>query len=1011
MARMSRREFLQIAAGGGALLASEPVSRAVDKLIPYVIQPEKIRPGVWVTFATTCRECPAGCGMHVRTMDGRALKAEGNPVHPINSGGLCARGQSSLQGLYDPDRVRNPLVRKGAKRDKTDWTAALGQIAARIRQGGRVAVMSDIQTGAMAEIMEAFAKTFGGRVLYYEPFNYEALREAHQRAFGVPAIPDYRIDQCELVVTFAADFLETWISPVEFARAFSQMRAYKDKKVGRMVYFGPRLSMTAANASECFLVPPGQELPVALGMLNVIVEKGWAKAGVEFVKKAMQDGGIGKMALPSGVSQGQVEALARAFVQAAGSVALAGPAGATSETAIQTCLAAALLNYAAGRVGRTVDFSRQHALGSAATEAQARGFLSRLSADDVLFIHNANPAFALNGAAEDIGRAGMVVYLGTMPDETAMLADWVLPTEGPLESWGDYEPWSGIHGLMQPTTARLFDTLPAGDILLELARRAGKTINAPAGNPAAPASFMDWLRGRWEGMGGRLAATQPAADFWKQCLQNGGCWEQPAPAPLALKGGQGLKLSWPGAGSGSSSGGVTTMPSAAPATGASAELWVWPSILFFDGRTANRPWLQEAPDPVSYAVWSSWVDVHPEKARVLGLADGDIVELKTHYGAVEAPARITEDQPPEVVALAFGQGHTALGQEASVAMEGDKKVPRANAFKLLGEVKEGRLFPAVTLRKTGRRYETIYSGFTQAQHGRKIMQWVTLSEVSKLGPGEGDQLILPLPEGYREGKDIYKPRQYKHRWAMAIDLHRCIGCGACAVACYAENNVAVVGPKWHRNFREMAWLKIVPYRKQDDPRRLGFLPMLCQQCDAAPCEPVCPVFASVHNEEGLNAQVYNRCVGTRYCANNCPYKVRRFNWLNVQWGPAELNEAPKGPVGPYLAARAPLHLQLNPDVTVRSRGVMEKCTFCIQRIRQAQHQAKRENREVRDGEIQPACAQSCPAEVFTFGDLADPDSQVTRLTRKDPRRYHVLEELNTKPAIAYLRRIDDSEKT
>jgi molybdopterin-containing oxidoreductase family iron-sulfur binding subunit len=254
-------------------------------------------------------------------------------------------------------------------------------------------------------------------------------------------------------------------------------------------------------------------------------------------------------------------------------------------------------------------------------------------------------------------------------------------------------------------------------------------------------------------------------------------------------------------------------------------------------------------------------------------------------------------------------------------------------------------------------------------------------------------LILPLAESYTKEHDLYKGHKHKnHRWAMTIDLHRCIGCGACAVACYAENNIPVVGKRRVREGRHLPWLRIVPYRRlEQEPLRIAWLPMLCQHCDSAPCEPVCPVFASVNNEEGLNAQIYNRCIGTRYCSNNCPYKVRRFNWLNIAW-------------------KEPLNWQLNPEVTVRVRGVMEKCTFCIQRIRNGQHRAKRENRKVKDGEIQPACVQSCPAKVFSFGDLLDPGSQVSKITREHPRRYHVLEELNTKPAVTYLFRILQEDK-
>ena len=332
-----------------------------------------------------------------------------------------------------------------------------------------------------------------------------------------------------------------------------------------------------------------------------------------------------------------------------------------------------------------------------------------------------------------------------------------------------------------------------------------------------------------------------------------------------------------------------------------------------------------------------------------------------------------------VAALAFGQGHTRLGEVA----EGRG----ANAFALLTRGGPESLFGAVSLRKTGEQRRLINLSATQDQYGRGIVQWMPRQKLRAMQESDGDEIIWPLPQGYDPHRDLYPPHEYRnHRWAMVVDLDRCIGCGACETACYAENNIPVAGPESLARGREMSWLKVPPYRHPQDSHRVGFLPLPCQHCDAAPCEPVCPVFAAVHNDQGLNAQIYNRCIGTRYCSHNCPYKVRRFGWFDPHW-------------------REPLHLQLNPDVTVRSRGVMEKCTFCIQRILYAEHRAKAEGRPLRDGEVQPACVQSCPTRTFTFGDLMQPDSQVSRLF-KHPRRYQLLQELNTKPAVVYLKRIE-----
>jgi molybdopterin-containing oxidoreductase family iron-sulfur binding subunit len=711
--------------------------------------------------------------------------------------------------------------------------------------------------------------------------------------------------------------------------------------------------MTAANADDFLLVPPGGERRVALAMLKVIVEKGWAKQDLGEMGRA-----AAALAGPvDGVPQERIEGLAKAFVEARASVALPGPDAGLGPAARDTALAVALLNYAAGRIGQTVDFSRPHALSSAATHDQVSAALSGLTADDVLIIHNANPAHTLPGTADGIRKAGTVVYLGTMLNETAALADWVLPIDSPLELWGDYEPTRGYHSLMQPTMARLYDTRSAGDVLLAVASAAGRPLARAAG-------FEEWLRQRWDGLRERLAPQAEPSAFWQEALRRGGVWED-APAgegaqPSALR-----PASF-------------SQPPAGNAAG-DADLWLWPSIFLYDGRTANRGWMQEAPEPVSYAAWGSLIDIHPGLASKLGIADGDVVELKNDRGAVEAPVRVTEDVAPGVTALAFGQGHTKLGRNADGR--------GANAFLLLDAAAGESGFGRAAVRRTGRRAEPAYASTTQEQHGRKVVQWAALSGVRAMKPGEGDRLIMPLPEGYDRQRDFYPVHPYQnHRWAMAVDLQRCIGCGACAAACYAENNLAVTGESEVRKGREMAWIKVVPYRNQEDARRLGFIPLMCQQCDAAPCEPVCPVFASVHDDEGLNNQVYNRCIGTRYCSNNCPYKVRHFNWFNHEWV-------------------KPLDLQLNPDVTVRCRGVMEKCTFCVQRIRRVEYRAKAEGRPVHDGEIQPACVQTCPTRALIFGDLMSEEAEVTRLTRRDPRRYHLLEELNTKPAVAYLRRI------
>src|SRR5574337_1166479 len=963
---LSRRTFMKVAAISGATLASDAGVKYVDKLVPHVKQPDPLHPVERHTIATTCRECPAGCGMHISHRDGRITKAEGNPAHPVNRGGLCARGQSALQGIYDPDRVSGVHVRekRGDPLSPDTWQRAFARIGERLREAnGRVAIMSRLETGSLAEIMSAFAKTFGSnRLLFYEAFDYGPLRKAHESLFGRAVIPYYRLDQSDYLLSFGADFLESWVSNVQFAWQYADMHELKDGKIGRYDYIGPRLSMTAASADNYIRVSAGREKDLALAMLRSMHDQQLVKTGANLLAPFVRNVGI-QAAAKSGISEKDIKAMAKRFASSR-SAALPGPVGATGKEAEQLALAVSLLNLAAGSIGKTMDFSRPHALSNTATGEQVDVFLDTLTPRDVLIIHKANPVYTRPGSEEYLKKAGAIIYLGTMLDETAAISDVFLPVHDDLESWGEYEPWAGIRSLMQPTMGSFTDCLDAGDILIRLAalnqKVLGKDVN---GSPLQTAAA--WLQDRW-----RRQVQAP----WDESLRNGGYWSG------FIKGGHGMGFALRTR--------AIIPPDSARVTGLDnneAFLWLWPSVMLFDGRTANRGWIQEAPEPVSTIMWGSWIDIHPKKAGRLGIHDGDVMEIITtgDRQSIQAPARVTPEVSEDVVAVCFGQGHTALG--ANAANVG------ANAFKLLprGPGFEG-YFGRVFIKRTGRKERISFGMTTKEQHDRDLLRWVRLDAARTMKPGP---LILPLPEGYARERDLYAPhRHYLHRWAMSIDLQRCIGCGACAVACYAENNLLVVGKdglggqrgilrsagerglKGTNEGRIMAWLRIVPYRHKDDPLRVGFLPMLCQHCDAAPCEPVCPVFASVNNEEGLNAQIYNRCIGTRYCSNNCPYKVRRFNWLNTWWKP-------------------PLDRQLNPEVTVRSRGVMEKCTFCVQRIRNAEYRAKRENRKLRDGEIQPACVQSCPAKVFAFGDLLDPESKISRITREHPRRYHVLEEL------------------
>lgn len=941
---LSRRSFLQAIAGGAA---APTLALGSSALLSDPDASPHMKAGQWTVLATTCRECPAGCGMHVRCRENRPIKCEGNPEHPVNKGGLCPRGQSAVQGLYDPDRIRTPHYRgDGGSLRATEWSVVEQDIAKAAAKAKRLFVVSELKAGASSEVMQSFCDSVGipAKLLFYEPIHYTALRKANQKLFAILDIPSYRLDRSGFILNFGADFLEFWVSNVQFTRQFAEMHHRRDDstgEMGRMAYLGQRFSMTAANADAYHAVPRDRELPIALAILNRLVKINPADANLRQIASMLpkQSENFG------GIAPETLDAYCDRLVNAKG--ILMGGSGVSSDAySEQLNIALMLANYALGGIGDRIDFSSPHALSKTTLEEQIEEFFRSLHPDDLVIFVNCDPAFTRPWHRAQIEGLNNSIYIGTMMNPTAALCRWVLPCHSPLESWDDYMPQEGIHSLAQPCVHPLYNSRNAGDIFLGLAHLMGKDL---ARQGRTVGSFLDWLRARWR----ELAGVQKAGDqeFWHESLQKG-FFLQPAQKQdqpkLTL-----ADLSWPQIKE-SGSGGIT--------------LLAWPSIRLFDGRTANRGWMQEMPEPVSTIAWQAYADISTADAQRHNIKQGDLLAIRNGAEEVQLPARVSEDILEGTLAVMLGQGHTMLGQTARLGQGG-------NAWSLLNAHDS----QTISFRPTGYNQPLVQLAATRLQYGRNVLKWTDAKTV------EPEPVIWPLPAGYSKEKDLYPPHEYKkHRWAMAIDLDKCIGCGACTAACYAENNIAVMGPQPLVKGRELTWLKVVSYMEENG-ERLGFLPMLCQHCDAAPCEPVCPVFASVHNEEGLNAQIYNRCIGTRYCSNNCPYKVRRFNWFNTRW-------------------RKPLQMQLNPDVDVRCRGVMEKCTFCIQRIKYGEHRAAIENRPVRDGEIQPACAQSCPAGVFVFGDLMDRRSKVFQLFHHQ-RRYQLLQDLNTKPAIIYLKRL------
>jgi anaerobic selenocysteine-containing dehydrogenase/Fe-S-cluster-containing dehydrogenase component len=992
-AGVKRREFLKVVGVTGAAAAVTACypNDKVEKLIPYVTSPDNTVPGVSTYYATTCRECAAGCGVIVETRDGRAIKAEGNPDHPVNRGALCGRGQSALQGLYNPDRFRGPMTRESGKLVAVTWERAIQLLSQKMGeakskgQAASAVFINQHEQGSFGAFLDQWLGGYGMPAhLSYDAEAPLSTIAANRGSFNV-AWPKLDFSAAKVVVSFGADYLDGWGLSVSHQLDFADARAKLDG--GPKVYYvGARRSLTGLNSDAWIPTKPGTEKAVADALLAAVSGKG--------------TGGLKAAADTAGVSVASLEALVKDLQAAKPSLLIA---DGTGEDGTALCTTVNDINKALGNVGQTIKpGDASLAYDGVASHAAVRDAADRMAAGKVpvAFIRGANPAYSMPGAvkfAEAFAKVPFKVSFSSYPDETTDLCDLILPDNHSLESWGDAEPAKGTLGLQQPVMDPVFNTRATGDVLISVAK--GDPSMA-AKYPAA--DYRAWITAR---SGGVVAVTKalPAG------MMNGSTLAPAAPKAVASK-------------------------SAGAATG-DYFLYVYSSPALGDGRGANKPWLQELPDPVTKIAWQTVIELHPETATKLNIEEGELATVETKQGSVTAPVYLFIGLRPDTIAIATGRGHTSYGRYANGCGVNPMSLLPAAEDSKSGEVS---LVTKASLRKPGGATRLITTEGAGRQHGRGIARAVTVAQLvagdvkdekeTFVGQASNDflpGLRSPVANdaqgdmGDPKSKDVgmYAPDHWagvaKRRWAMTIDLARCTGCAACVTACYSENNIPTVGAPWQgprimpdrtgfgvniTRSREMAWIRLERYFEIDrEPKDVVFnpdfdtrvIPMLCQQCGNAPCEPVCPVYATYHSPDGLNVQVYNRCVGTRYC----PYKVRYFNWF----GYGEPNRT-------QYAFPEPLNWQLNPDVTVRSKGVMEKCTFCVQRIKEAENRATLEHRELEPDEFTVACAQACPSRAIVFGDAADPKWSVSKLVN-DERAYHVFEELNTYTAVVYLKKV------
>jgi molybdopterin-containing oxidoreductase family iron-sulfur binding subunit len=932
----------------GFTLAAAGVSgcRApVQNALPLLVGSDQLIPGVPNFYATTCRGCDSSCGLLVKQRDGRPIKIEGNAESTLFGGGTCATGQATVLSLYDDERLRGPLwLGQPAKWEEIDQHV-LDSLKGAQSSGRKVVLLSGtISSPSTRAIVDEWRERYANfRHVMYDAVSFSALRAANEESFGRAAVPHYSFDKARVIVGLETDFLGTWLSPVEFARQYASSRK-PEGEPALHIQFESGLSVTGSNADVRVPIAPSQLGVAAAALLTRIAHKA----------------GISEMPDVADPLDGKkLDAIADELWKHRGeSLIVSG----SNDLPVQMIVNA--LNSFLGNIGKTIDLDRP-SLQRTGDDAAMTELIDEMGRGEVhtLLLYGVNPGYDHPEAErflKGLERVTLSVSFADRRDETSSHASAICPDHHFLEAWGDAEPVESYLSLAQPLIAPLFETRAAQESLLKWLGHE-------------PPNYYNYLREFWRN--NIFAAHEKSPDFelfWERSLQQG-----VTVLPLkTVTDTPKFRGNWKEAVHASLEEGRKGQVSAASNR---LELNLYESVGMRDGRHANNPWLLELPDPISKVSWGNYVAVAPQLAERLHLSDGDTVRIGTGQGEIELPVFRQPGQEPLTVSVALGYGRTKVGRAGQNV--GGKAYPLAP---MAGQFRRYHT-EDVTLEKTGRREELASTQSQFSMEGRPIVLETTLAEIRK-GTQEKNKPLTTLWAGRLEGE---------HSWGMAVDLNACTGCSACVVACQAENNVPVVGKSEVTRNRIMHWIRIDRYYSgpQDGPTTVH-QPMMCQHCQNAPCETVCPVLATTTSSEGINQQIYNRCIGTRYCANNCPYKVRRFNWFQYA----------QNPEFDFTMESDLARMVLNPDVVVRSRGVMEKCSLCVQRIELAKNMALQGERKLVEGDIQTACQQACPTQAIAFGDLKDPQSRVSQL-QHEQRQYKVFEELDTRPNVGYLKRV------
>jgi len=1004
----NRRDFLKyLGFGIGAATVAASCEIPIKKALPYVIKPDAIVPGVASYYATTFVKGSDACPIIVRTREGRPIKVEGNALSSITNGGTSARAQASVLELYDSNRYQKPMTKSGDKWSPMSWVdmdkAIIGKLAT--AKGIRILTNSVISPTGKAAIAEFQAKYPNSKVVSYDPVSVSGLLDANQTTFGQRVVPGYSFDKADIIVSFDCDFLGTWIAPEEFARQFAKTRKIVDvkgAKMSRLYQVESRMSLTGSNADNRIMVKPSEQ-----------------GAAIAALYGALSGSSISSLKLNEKASKA-ILMMAADLKNANGRALIV-----SSSNNMYEQILVNKINDLIGSYGNTIDFGNA-ILTKSGDDKSVQTLISDINAGgvDVVMLLGANPVYDLpNGEAfkTAFAKVGTKVSLAYGPTETTDQSNYIAPIHHYLEAWGDAEIKRGHVSVIQPTISPLFSTRQWEESMLVWAASANL-------DPASPQPYYEYLKKNWKNSFFRQQSEYSTFNtFWDSSLHDG-LINIPKSGSTAM---QNVDLS-----------GIAskiTQPSSA-----ALEISFYEPIGVGDGKYADNPWLQEMPDPITRCTWGNYVSVPigwdggNEYKTFKDLKEGDLVDL-TVNGIKQRVAVVTQfGQMAGTIAMPVGYGRKIAGMAGInigynaypwLSMNNGYTSYISDKVEITGKqgvekdyacVQYHHTMGVTAMDKSSKKIinvdektdPTLGSGYQGSLTERTIIKRSHINEL----PAYVEELKEKRAEfNYLNTKTLYPSLEQTWKtglhWGLHVDLNACTGCGACTVACMAENNVPVVGKHEVHRHHEMSWLRIDRYFYGDleNPKAV-YQPMMCQHCDNAPCENVCPVAATNHSAEGINQMTYNRCIGTRYCANNCPFKVRRFNWLDYTG--ADLfgsNEYSINGEELRFGADNLTRMVLNPDVTVRTRGVIEKCSFCIQRIQEGKLAAKRESRPLREGDVKSACQTACPTGAITFGNVNDAESEVSKRFESE-LNYIVLEEINVAPGVQYSLRVHNSNE-